>query len=171
MSTLCDPIKCSRQASLSFIISLSLSTQVEDGNFRLSTRSLEHSPVTSPASSQKKKFPHPKAPTPDFVYKNFFQKPTGVPEHESHFLLAWPCSKPFSAPNSHISVGPHCAGVGGMGYANLHLVTDAGCDQPYLTLHFLLPRALWVAPWISHRSPMVGAVACCPDPSGSGPSC
>ena len=43
-------------------------TQVEDGNSRTDTRFLEHCPVTSPATNQKKVI-HPSALTPNFTYK------------------------------------------------------------------------------------------------------
>jgi len=43
-------------------------TQVEDGNFRLSPRSLEHCPLTSPPTNQKK-VTHPAALTPNFAFK------------------------------------------------------------------------------------------------------
>ena len=46
---------------------------MEDGNFRLSTGSLEHHPVTAPPINQKKT-PHPEAFTPNFAYKNFSLK-------------------------------------------------------------------------------------------------
>ena len=45
-------------------------TQVKDGNLRLSTRFLEHRPVTSPPTNQKK-VTHPAALTPNFAYKTF----------------------------------------------------------------------------------------------------
>ena len=44
--------------------------QVEDGNFMLSTRFLEHRPVTSPPTNQKKAT-HPAAQTSNFAYKDF----------------------------------------------------------------------------------------------------
>ena len=81
-------------------------TQVEDGNFRLSTRLLEHHSVTSPSTNQKK-VTHSAALTPNFAFKNFFLKTTGesgISEHESPFLLAWLCNKPLSTPNSDILV-------------------------------------------------------------------
>ena len=49
------------------------STQVEDVNFRLSTRFLEHRPVTSPLTNQRK-VTHPVALTPNFAYKIFSPK-------------------------------------------------------------------------------------------------
>ena len=51
-------------------------TQVEDGNFTLSTRFLEHCPVTSPPTNQKKAT-HPAAPTPSFAFKTSPPKPSG----------------------------------------------------------------------------------------------
>ena len=48
-------------------------TQLEDGNFRLSTRFLEHHPVTSPPTNQKK-VTHPAAHTPNFTYRIFSPK-------------------------------------------------------------------------------------------------
>ena len=81
-------------------------TRVEDGNFRLRTIFLGHFFVTSPATNQKKAT-HPAALTPNFAYKNFSPKTIrefGVFECEPPILLAWPCNKIFSAPNSGISV-------------------------------------------------------------------
>ena len=75
-------------------------TQVEDGNFRLRARFLEHCPVTSPPTNQNKAT-HPAALTPNFTYKNFSPQTIGkfgVFEHESPILFAWPYNKPFSAP-------------------------------------------------------------------------
>ena len=77
-------------------------TQGEDGNSRLSTGFLEHRPVTSPPTNQKK-VTHPAALTPNFAYKNFSPKTIGefrFFEHQPPVLLARPCNKPFSAPNS-----------------------------------------------------------------------
>ena len=42
-------------------------TQVEDGNFRLNTRFLEHRPATSPPTNQTK-VTHPAALTPNSAY-------------------------------------------------------------------------------------------------------
>ena len=70
-------------------------TQVGDGNFRLSTRFLEHHPLTSPPTNQKK-VTHPAVLTPNFAYKNFSPKTVRGFEHEPPILLAWPCNKPFS---------------------------------------------------------------------------
>ena len=50
-----------------------LQSQMEDGNFRLSTRFLEHHPVTSPSINQKK-VTHPTAITPNFALKNHSMK-------------------------------------------------------------------------------------------------
>ena len=77
-------------------------TLVKDGNFRLSTRFLEHHPVTSPPTNQKKVI-HPAALTPNFAHKNLSLKiirEFGSFELEPPVLLAWPCNKPFSAANS-----------------------------------------------------------------------
>ena len=104
-----DPGSCSRNIRNSIFSSSAGTedpTQVEDGSSRLSTRFLEPRPVTSPATSQKK-VTHPAALTPSFAYKNFSPKTIRefeVFEHEPPILLAWPCSKPFSAPNSDILV-------------------------------------------------------------------
>ena len=49
-------------------------TQVEDGDFSLSIRSLEHWPVTSPPTNQKK-VTGPSAFALNSIYKNFFTKP------------------------------------------------------------------------------------------------
>ena len=58
-------------------------TQVEDGNFRLSTRFLEHLPTTSPPTNQKK-VTHPAALTTNVAYKNLSPQTSrefGVFEH------------------------------------------------------------------------------------------
>ena len=64
-------------------------TQKEDGNFRLSTGSLEHHPVTAPPINQKKT-PHPEAFTPNFAYKNFPKQSMSLSlvffEHDSPVL-------------------------------------------------------------------------------------
>ena len=81
-------------------------TQVEDGNFWLSTRFLEHRPVTLPPANQKK-VTHPAALTPNFAYKNISPqtiRESVVFEHEPPLLLAWSCNKPFSAPNSDVLI-------------------------------------------------------------------
>ena len=62
-------------------------TQVENGNFRLSTRFLEH--LLSPAIQNK--VTHPAVFTPNLAYKNFSPKSimkVGVFEQESPVLLA-----------------------------------------------------------------------------------
>ena len=97
-------------------------TQVEDGNFRPSTRLLEHRPVTSPPTNQKEAT-HPAAFTLNFAYKNFSPKTIsefGGFEHEPPILLAWPCNKTFSAPNSDVSV---CLASLCLGRMNLCSVT------------------------------------------------
>ena len=78
---------------------------MEDGNFRLSTRFLEHCPIISPPTNQKK-VTHPAALTPNFAYKTSPHNmgEFGFFEHKPPILFAWPCNKPFSAPNSYISV-------------------------------------------------------------------
>ena len=53
-------------------------TQVEGGNFRLSPRFLEHRPVTSPPTNQKR-VTQPAALTPDFAYKNVSPKASRSP--------------------------------------------------------------------------------------------
>ena len=82
-------------------------TQVEDGNFRLSTRFLGHCPVTSPPTKQKE-VTHLEALTPNLAFKNCSPKTTwdygGFEHAPSPILLAWPCNKPFSAPNFNVAV-------------------------------------------------------------------
>ena len=97
-------------------------TQVEDGNFRLSTRVLEHCPVTSPPTNQNK-VTHPAALSPDFDYKNFSLKTIlefRILEHEPPILLARPYHKSFSAPNLNVSV---CLASPCVGHRNLCLAT------------------------------------------------
>ena len=43
-------------------------TQVEDGNFRLSTRFLEHHSVASPPTTSQKKVTHPAALAPNVAF-------------------------------------------------------------------------------------------------------
>ena len=87
-------------------ISLSSSTgskipaQVEDGNLRLSTRFLEHFPVTSPPTNQRKVM-HPAALPQNFAYKNSSLKTIRefrLFEHKLPILLAWPFHKTSSVP-------------------------------------------------------------------------
>ena len=81
-------------------------TQVGDGNFRLSTRFLEHHSATWPPNSHKKAT-HPSVLTPSFAYKNIFPKTIrefGDFEHKPSILLAGPYNKLFFAPNRDISV-------------------------------------------------------------------
>lgn len=71
----------------------------EDGNFRPSPRFLEHHPVTSPPTRQKKVIPN-------FAYKNLSLKTIGkfgVFEHEP-LVLAWPCHKSVSPVSSAVLV-------------------------------------------------------------------
>ena len=102
----------------------------------MSTRSLEPRPVTSPPANQKKAT-RPAALIPNFACKNFSARTIrefGFFEHKPPVHLAWPCNKPFSAPNSDFSVGlaSLCFGhlnflVGlaslGTGHTSLHSVT------------------------------------------------
>ena len=62
-------------------------TQVEDGNFRLGTRFLEHHPVISPPNNLKK-ITHPVDLTPDSAYEKFSLKTTGNSEflNRSHLF-------------------------------------------------------------------------------------
>ena len=77
--TIIQQLKLDSGFSSRDIIAISLSasaetkapTQVEDGHFRLSTGFLEHSPVTSPPTNQKK-LTHLAFLTLNFAYKYFF---------------------------------------------------------------------------------------------------
>ena len=65
----------------------------EDGIFRLSTRLLEHPPVTSPPTNLKK-VTHPASLTQKSAHQNSSLKAIQdfVPfEHEPFTLLVWPC--------------------------------------------------------------------------------
>ena len=62
--------------SLSFFVGNEAATQVEDGNFRLSPRSLGHRPVTLPPTNQKTVI-HPATFNPKFAYETFSLKRTG----------------------------------------------------------------------------------------------
>ena len=91
-------------------------TQVGDGNFRLSTGFLEYRPATSPPTNQKKAT-HTLQPSPQILLiKTSPPKPPGSLggfAHKPPSLLAQSCNKPFSAPNSNISIRPHCASATG----------------------------------------------------------
>jgi len=102
-------------------------TQVEDGNFRLSTRFLEHCSVTSPPINQKK-VTHSVALTPNFTHKNFSPKTTGSSGFSTQATHS-PClvhSTSFSAPSSHISV---CLTSLCIGHKNLCLVGNSKRDS------------------------------------------
>lgn len=65
----------------------------EDGIFRLSTRVLEHPPVTSPPTNLKK-VTHPASLTQNFAHKNSSLKTIQdfvSSEQEPLILLVWPC--------------------------------------------------------------------------------
>ena len=99
-------------------------TQVEGSNFRLGTRFLEHHPVTSPPTNQKK-VTHPAALTSNFAYENFSPKTItefGLFEQKPPGLFAWPCKKSFSAPNCDVSV---CLASLCVGHMNFSSVTKA----------------------------------------------
>lgn len=85
-------------------------TSVEDGNFRLSIRFLEHCPATSPPTNQKRV-----TNIPNFAYKDFSQKSIRefrIFEHEPP-VLSSPCSKHFFAPNSTFQlIWAHCVSSG-----------------------------------------------------------
>ena len=108
--------------SLNFSIGTKAPTQVKDGNFRLSTRFLEHCSVTSPPTNQKK-VTHPAAFTPNYAYKKIPPKTIrecGISEHKPPILLAWPFNKPFSTQNFDVSV---CLASLCIGHINLCSVT------------------------------------------------
>ena len=63
--------------SLSSSAATKAPTQVEGNNFRLGTRFLEHHPVTSQPTKQKK-VTHPADLIPNFAYKTSPQKPSGI---------------------------------------------------------------------------------------------
>ena len=82
-------------------------TPTENGNFRLSTRFLgHHHAVASPPTNQKKVI-CPAAITPNFAFKNSYPRWLESLRFLSMsclFSLLGPCSKPFSAPNSNVSI-------------------------------------------------------------------
>ena len=63
----------------------------------------------------------PASPLPHLAFKSALLKPfpgaRGFLGHEPPGVLAWPCSKPFSAPNSDISV---CLASLCVGHTNVH---------------------------------------------------
>ena len=78
---------------------------MEDGDFRLSTRFLEHHSLTTNLSEKKSQYPA--ALTSNFSYKNFSRKTIRefwVFEHDPPILLVWLCNKSFSSPKSFILV-------------------------------------------------------------------
>ena len=103
-----------------------VSTQVKNGNFRLSLRFLEHCPVTSPLTNHKNVI-HPAALTPNFAYKNFSLKTIGELgffERKSSLFLVWPCNKTFS--DVLVCLASLC-----IEHRNLHSVT---ISHPYIYL-------------------------------------
>ena len=124
--TIVGPSSSSRDLHTSISLSSSAGTkgptQVEDGKFRLSTRFLEHRPVTSPPTNQKK-VTHPTALTPNVAFENSSLKAIEefrFSEHQPPVLPAWPCSKPLSALNSDILV---CLASLCVGHTNLGSTT------------------------------------------------
>ena len=100
---------------------------MEDSNFRLSARFLEHCPVRSPPTSQKK-VTHFAALIPNFAYKNFYPQTFRMFrgfEHLPPVLLAWPWNE-FSAPDSDSSVclASLCAGHTHLCWLTLLLTAD-----------------------------------------------
>ena len=59
--------KSMHNSTFEFFCRTGTPAQVEDGNFRLSERFLEHRPVTSPPTNQKK-VRHPAALTTNFAF-------------------------------------------------------------------------------------------------------
>ena len=95
------------------------SIQVEDGNFRLNTRFLEHHPVTSSLTNQKK-VTHPAALTPNLHLNTLPRKTSGLLSTSCPVSLLGPCSKHLSAPNSDVLV---CLASLRVRYTNLHSTT------------------------------------------------
>ena len=87
----------------------------------LSLRFLEHHLVTSPPINQKKII-QSAALSPIIAYENFSLKTIGelsVFEHKPLVLLAWLCTKFFSALNSSVSVWPHCVSGTKLAFTNV----------------------------------------------------
>ena len=109
-SAVIKQVLVSPQGIYIFLRSLSgtkVPTPIENGNFRLSTRFLgNHHAVASPPTNQKKVI-CPAAITPNFAFKNSYPKWLESLRFLSMmflFSLLGPCSKPFSAPNSNVSI-------------------------------------------------------------------
>jgi len=110
-------------------ISLSSPTEtkaphLDEPTFRLSTRFPEHHSTASLPTNQKK-VTHPEALTLNVAYKNSSPNTTrefGSFEQGPPILLACPCKKPFSAPNSDFSV---CLASLCIGHIDLGLVAEA----------------------------------------------
>ena len=92
--------------SLNYSVGTKASTHVDDGNFRLSTRCLEHHSLTY-RQPVRKKSQYPAALTSNFSYKNFSLKTIRefwVFERDPPILLVWLCKKSFSSPKSFVLV-------------------------------------------------------------------
>ena len=99
-------------------------TQTEDGNFRLSPRCWEYSPIHLPSTSQKK-VTYPATLSPNFAYKTFSPQTIRAFrgfEHRPPVFLAWCCNKPFPGPDSSVSV--YLASLC-IGHTNLCVVTTS----------------------------------------------
>ena len=103
----CSTLTANKIISLSYSVGTRIPTQVEDGNFRLSPRSLEHRPLTSPPTNQKK-VTHPAAHSKFCLKKKNLSPNTmgefRVLEHEPSVLSSWSCNKPFSAQKADVPV-------------------------------------------------------------------
>ena len=96
---LAPPQGIHRTISLSSSAGTKAPTQVGGGNFSLSSRFLEHRPVTSPPTNPKE-VTHPATLTPNFAYKNFSLKTN----REFNFFLS--TSHPFSSLSPAINLSP-----------------------------------------------------------------
>ena len=83
-------------------------TQVEDGNFQAEHRIPETPPCSLPTNQSDRTKSHTLQPSPQILPIETSPPSTigefRVSEHEPPVLLARPCSKPFSAPDSDVSV-------------------------------------------------------------------
>lgn len=107
---------------------LRLPARVEEGNFGLNRKIFGQPPATP--STNQEKGTHPEPSSQLLPIKTFFPKTIEelkFSEHKPPILLAWPCNKPFSAPNSNFSL---CLASLCIGHRNLHSVTFLGYLGP-----------------------------------------
>ena len=130
--------------------------QTEDGNFRLSPRCREYSPIHPPSTNQKK-VTYPATLSPNFAYKTF--SPQTIREfrgfeHRPPVFLAWRCNQLFPGPDSSVSVflAPLCIGRTNLCSAGLQSSEgSAGAGGGVLPKSLMLLRAQFLTIWASRE--------------------